>query len=347
MITKKKLYITARRKLPFNYKTELEDLSLRHTETLAEACLNFIEESMVFQNTLINYGMTANELSATLPFFHPFSSRQFTRPAFLMACFLAFALKHEVAAIAFEHIGRKKAQMSLPEITWISWCMFNTDTKKYIHENGISTDTGQHYFGKGYPVPDNYIDSACYFFQGCMYHGCICKQELKGPNFLFKGKTLSQRDEEGRVLMNKLSVDFNCEVYYQRECEFKKLRNYPKFIHWRKEHPYLHPGVRMIPRDSVFGSYTELFRNKWDFLDGGTFHVDDARSFYPQCATGLFPIGNFKVLMENEFHTIVIANNNILVNGIQFTGIVFLRIVSRGLNQCCQAFRLKLFLNFS
>ena len=54
--------------------------------------------------------------------------------------------------------------MSNEEITWLE---YEIHTSEDSHQNGISTDAGQFFFGKDFAVPDDYIEekNLCRFYQ--------------------------------------------------------------------------------------------------------------------------------------------------------------------------------------
>jgi hypothetical protein len=92
----------------------------------------------------------------------------------------------------------------------------------------------------------NFLVNPFSMIQGCMYHGCPCEISKKGPDYMFFGKTLSERRANDFTKLAKLQAYFHCEVEEIWACKFSEKKKHPNVEAFFLQNQYLHPEASTL-----------------------------------------------------------------------------------------------------
>lgn len=165
---KKKLFILERRKSSWNFSQELYKHLNRRILILANACLNYIQDSFDLQQKLIDCGMSIQPAPGRTNFFHPFIT-SVSKYGHMFNCYLAYsAIDFGIECIPEN--GGKTAIMSDGEVEFV-WFLSKCGQERQI--NALTDCKGQKNFGPGLAIPDTIAEKTgiLYFYDGCLYHG--------------------------------------------------------------------------------------------------------------------------------------------------------------------------------
>lgn len=253
-IEEKKKFLELKQNINWIFSEEIKKNSFRKVYILAKACLNFVTECISLQLLLINCGFKPNLLRKQFKYLHPYQNNIISKNSFMMQCYMIYSgSSYELYCVPFENHGRKHSQTSKGEREWVNYLMISNPN--IVMENYLSSDSGQHNFGKHYPLPDNYIPSEklAMFWNGCNCHGhlknCPINEGKNEECLSFTGISFGELQKQFAKKIEKLQTFCNIRIQTIYECEWNKMRE-TEDVKSKLLNLPIHPGRRLIPRVS-------------------------------------------------------------------------------------------------
>ncbi len=204
-ITEEKKHVVTVFKNPWNFSTNLFKYSFSKCRSLAQAALEFVQESFQCQTQL-----KKTLLKDTHFFVHPFNKPLFTKASYSYKLLCVFCKDMENVRVVKQAIAMQSSKGELEFCAYTKWL------HPTLHIQTAWSPRGQKHFPESFP--DYYISNTrtCGFWNGCLVHGHpsqICR---------FKKHSLTKR--------NMFKIELG-EAFASYEAKKEKLlKNHPEEV---------------------------------------------------------------------------------------------------------------------
>ena len=164
-------------------------------------------------------------------------------------------------------------------------------------------------------IPDLYspVTKEIFFFNGCYYHGhyekCLINKNISAQSphpFGITYETLNQQffDKLESLMKNHPEIS---KATVEWECNFKKKKTLPEAKLFFEQKFIPHCLKRLTPRDTVRGSFSDVYGLKWSQVDfpDEKFLCTDVNGLYSFCAIQFpYMVGKYEVLIGKSLENL-------------------------------------------
>ncbi len=296
----KEKFVNSKKSTQWSFNKSIEEYLHARILAIAKGNLTFLKESFECQNLLHKQFSKVNYVeNQQYEYIIPYNPPLFTRAGYAFQLLLYFSSSSDLRA-ARPPIHMASSKQELEYSAYLRWKFPN-----HTFCDAWSA-LGQKRFKES--VPDSFCMSTktAYYFNGCLIHGhpfeeCkLRRNKSKTKNYFripFEDANKNHKKKLALLLENHPDCIQHTETMW--ECIWRTQKanksEVKEFLRQFKEPPI----YRLDPRAAVRGGINEVYHLTWlqDEISNEKFYLTDMNSSYPFHATGIFPVGEYKVIL--------------------------------------------------
>ena len=322
-------YINEHGQDEWNFKQKITEYFDQKVKLLLESFLEFIRQSFNFQ-----FILQKSLKVTTLTFINPFNNPLCTLGSFVYLMYKIFYMNNLPIFIVENEYGKNQKQVSKLEHEYCALMDYFHPSDNF--QFAFNNKDGPKYFKEA--IPDLYspVTKEIFFFNGCYYHGhyekCLINKNISAQSphpFGITYETLNQQffDKLESLMKNHPEIS---KATVEWECNFKKKKTLPEAKLFFEQKFIPHCLKRLTPRDTVRGSFSDVYGLKWSQVDfpDEKFLCTDVNGLYSFCAIQFpYMVGKYEVLIGKSLENLSILENHFTISGVPVMGAILLKVL--------------------